>query len=255
VAKAAAKGIIQELRIEAPSEIDIEAIAWMRKLRVEERPMSMSEGRLIRSEKRGVISVNSKIRERGKKRFVIAHEVGHFELHKKEDQLEACTDADLIDWYKKRAPETASNVFAAELLMPSHLFEPKCDVAEVNLNVVKELTYEFNTTLTATAIRFVEFCPERCALVMSRDGKVLWPYTSQDFGYRINKGYELDPYSLAYDYFKKGSVDERPQAVSAESWIESSKISRDHDIIEHSIPFRNYNLVLTMLWIKVDADY
>ena len=62
--------------------------------------------------------------KRGRKRFAIAHEIGHWILHRDISQINACTDADMIDRYKASVPEVEASSFAAELLMPQAAFAP-----------------------------------------------------------------------------------------------------------------------------------
>ena len=76
-----ATAIIKELRIREPSEIFIRDIAMVRGAFVRDSIMEGSEARPIRRGHKGIITVNGGIREDGRKRFAVAHELGHFELH------------------------------------------------------------------------------------------------------------------------------------------------------------------------------
>ena len=81
IPSAKAKEIIKALQIRYHSEIYIRDIAMERGAYVRERSLEGSEGRLVRKGDRGIITVNRWISEEGRKRFAIAHELGHFELH------------------------------------------------------------------------------------------------------------------------------------------------------------------------------
>ena len=63
------------------------------------------------------------IREEGRKRFAIAHELGHWFLHENESQFFVCT-AEQMREYKGSPTEVEANIFASELLMPTFLFRP-----------------------------------------------------------------------------------------------------------------------------------
>src|SRR5262245_32393220 len=78
----AAHDLLAKMRIAAPGEIDLEMLAFAAgKLLVEEGGLETSEGRLVASpDKGGFIRVRSGLNP-GRKRFTIAHEIGHFVLH------------------------------------------------------------------------------------------------------------------------------------------------------------------------------
>src|SRR3989442_8358090 len=98
-AAAKAREIIAGFGITEASQIDVEAMAFARGVLVLERPLRGASARLVRRGQRGVIAVREDIREPGQKRFGVAHELGHFELHKKIDQLALCTE-DMLSWYR-----------------------------------------------------------------------------------------------------------------------------------------------------------
>ena len=187
--RARAREIIRILSIQDPSEIDIDDIAWNRGALVRESTLEGVEGRLLRSGKTGIITVKESIRESGKKRWVAAHELGHFEIHKDTDQIALCTNKDLLYFYRKVNPtETEANEFASELLIPDALLKPRIASQIPTLEAASEIADVFRTTLTASAVRYVDTCEYRCAVVMSKSGAVEWCHPSTDFGYWINKG-------------------------------------------------------------------
>jgi predicted transcriptional regulator len=126
---------------------------------------------------------------------VIAHEIGHLELHEGENQIALCDEAKIDEIYD-RGTEQESNAFATELLMPRALWSKRVDVAKPDLDLVSRLAEEFQVSFTAAAIRFAKLCPERCAVVFSRDGVIKWSAAGADFRHWIPWGSKLDPYSL-----------------------------------------------------------
>lgn len=247
--------ILTRLNIKRPSEIEVEEIAWMRKAFVREAPLEGAEGRLVRSKTWGIITVKADIREPGKKRFVAAHELGHFELHRDSDQLTLCSDKDLLYWYKNIRPEEReANEFAAELLMPQDLFQPRCQSDQPNLDIIGALADEFRTSFTATALRYIEFCPHRCAIVVSENNTIKWYQATEDFGYHLAVGARLHPNSLAIDFFNDKEMPTTLEQVLATSWLSGEKFSSDSVIQEHSVGLPSYNAVLTLLWIDEDID-
>jgi Zn-dependent peptidase ImmA (M78 family) len=105
IAKLHAREIIRELHIEAPEEIDIELIASAKGAFVHEINLRSCDGRLLYVGTQGFIAVRGDIKEPYKKRFTVAHELGHFILHSKQDQMRFFWDKSLLYWYEKIYPE------------------------------------------------------------------------------------------------------------------------------------------------------
>ncbi len=244
-AVASAKLLLEQLRIRHAREIDIELIANRHDILVRKAPLQHEEGRLIRTDRTGIINVSDDAYASNKWRFVIAHEIGHFLRHPNNDNFEACTRGDLAN-YAGTGRESEANDFASELLMPRFLFEKKCDRNRPCLRDVAELAEEFSTSLTATALRFVLFAPEPCAVVHSTKGLVDWLDWSRDFRVAIRKRTKLDDRTYAGDLFAGKLVDDRPSQVDADAWGDASW-SADVDLLEHSRKV-SADSVLTFLW-------
>lgn len=254
-AAARAREIIESWNITDPSQIDVYAIAADCGAYVIERPMNGCEGRLLRRGNRGVITVRSDIREDGKKRFVAAHDLGHFKLHTKADQLEICTDQSLLYWYKHiRKEEPEANAFAVELLLPAHLFQPRCKDMAPSMELVKDLAETFQTTLTATTLRYVELSPYSCALVVSENGKIRWYRKNKDFLYRVKYGCPLHHHTHAADFFAGKPLSDKPHEVLAETWLEDDRVPSQETLMEHSVALPSYNTVLSLLWVAPGSN-
>lgn len=254
-AAAKAREIIESWHITDPSQIDVYAIAADSGAYVIEKPLKGCEGRLLRRGEHGVVTIRSDIREHGKKRFVAAYELGHFVLHKKANQIELCTDEALLYWYKHvRREEPESNAFAAELLLPTHLFQPRCKGTKPGMEAVKELAEAFQTTLTATARRYAKLSPHACALLVSENGKIKWFDKHEDFLYRVKQGCHVHPNTYAADFFAGGPLSDKPQEVLAEAWLEDERIGSRETLMEHSVALPFYNAVLSLLWIAPGSN-
>src|SRR5580692_10708042 len=97
-AVASARRLISDLRICHPTEIDIELIAAHHDLLVRRSPLRHEEGRLLRTQRLGIINVSEDAYASNKWRFVVAHEIGHFLRHPDNDAFEACTRGDLSNY-------------------------------------------------------------------------------------------------------------------------------------------------------------
>ena len=209
--------------------------------------------RLVRKGKRGIIRTHIGIREEGRKRFAIAHELGHWFLHEAESQrIYKCTEEQMRE-YKGSPLEVEANIFAGELLMPMVLFRPRAQDEEPRLDTVKSLAGLFRTSLTATGIKFVDTNKHECILVMSTGGKVIWSkQQGSRTGLRIDKGMALHPESLAFnvaDTLGRSG----PEVVAPEVWITQNWYERQIEVTEESWTLDGYNSVLTLL-VVVEAD-
>lgn len=232
-----------------PKDLILEDLALVRGVLVTEGPMEKIEARLIRSGDKGLIRVRQDIPELGRKRFAIAHELGHWELHKDISQLFACTSDDMIESYKSSEPEGEANIFASGLLMPSNLFQKQIESTVLSLPKVRELADYFLTSLTATAIRYVSLSQDYCAMVISENGKIRWWHASNSFKqlFYLSAGSDLSPNTIAGSFFLKGEKPIGPKEIDIEAWTQSSSSSDLSIFIEESIYMQRYNKMLTLL--------
>lgn len=251
IAEFRAREIIHHYSLRIPSEIDIEAIADLRNALVREEHLEGCEGRLIKKGTQGIITVNSQTTELGRKRFTIAHELGHFELHSSTDLSLICLPKDIQFSItpSDNKIEFEANTFAAELLMPESMFSQLCLGKPPTLNFIQELAATFNTTLTATALRYVNFSPYRCAVICSKSSSIEWAKGSTDFGYFLQRGTPLHQDCLAFDFFKGINVPRSMQPVLARAWIQDQKVSTMARLQEQSWTLGSYERVLSLIWL------
>src|SRR5262245_59118721 len=100
-----------------PDDLVLEDLAFALGVVVLEGRLDSADARLIRRGQKGLIRVKEDIPEPGRKRFAVAHEIGHWELHQAVSQVLSCTSEDMVAQYKASPPEIEANYFAAELLM------------------------------------------------------------------------------------------------------------------------------------------
>ena len=247
-----ARDIIKSLDIKYPDEIEVEDIAYIRHLLVRERTLDGSDGRLVRKGNWGIATINNKIPELGRKRFVASHELGHFELHK--NTVKLCNEKDFLWWRKTSPEEKEANEFAAELLMPESLFQPLCKSIIPCFDNITHLADQFRTSLTATGIRYVEYSQYSCAIVASYDGKIQWFAHSEYFPYYIKVGSKLDSDTVAFDFFSGKELPSSMELVIAEAWIDSNRIRTGAMIYEQAISLKRYNTVISIIWAEEDID-
>lgn len=253
-ARQAARRIISDLGIADPSEIDVEAIAMTRQLIVRQDAADRAEAWLVRGKRRGLVRVRRDIPETGRRRFAVAHELGHWELHSGLSQWTFCSKDD-VHGYKGSPPEIEASAFAGELLMPTPLFRPACRVQQPSLALIKDLAERFETTLTATAVRFVEECREPCIVVFSKEGEIAWSRRSDasDITW-IEPGRQLHVDSVAYDILKGEVPPPGMKTVPAKAWFPELPRGLRLEVHEESIQLGRYPTILTLLHVIQDEE-
>ena len=140
--------------------VDVRAIVDTFHLALQEQPLedTVSGMLLIRGDY-AMIGVNQS-HHRNRKRFTIAHELGHYILHR--DQSDMFVDAFLRSGNSAQGidpQEIEANAFAAELLMPKRVLIN--EVAASSINVLDEdaigwLAFKFGVSTAAMTIRLTK---------------------------------------------------------------------------------------------------
>jgi IrrE N-terminal-like domain len=245
VAERKASDLLNRFGICAPEHIRIRDIAYALNAQVIEGPLQKAAASLTVVGDSAVIRVSDRDNPE-RKRFSVAHELGHLVLKHARSVLRYCKQEDMMEWYTP-GQETQANFFAGELTLPSFLLARKCDVKKVNLNPVRQIAQEFRTSLTASAIKFIRLCPEECAVVYSRQGRIVWSYGSETWFHFLKRGKALNPHSVASDFFLGKSIPDEAIEVEPYAWVDNDGLD---GIVEHSFGSANYGFVLSVLWIK-----
>ena len=244
-----AREILGELGRSSVADVDIRDLAFGLGLLVQTRPIRGAEGRLMRLGTQAIAVVDAAIAEEGKRRFVAAHELGHYELHA-DEPIFVCDTAAFYDWHKRRPAETEANRFAAELLMPRACFVEKGRAVRPSLDAVSALANSYRVSLTAAAFRYVDLNVSPSALVFCRKGYIEWSIVSDDLPLRyIGRKRAVHPYSGAGEYFQTGSTSLEPELTPVEAWFQDEALVRGEQYFEQCKPMPNYEACLSLIWI------
>lgn len=145
--------------IEAPVSLDV--IAHRLGVSVDYTQLGEDvSGLLVVEEDRGVIGVN-KEHAPVRQRFTLAHEIGHYLLHRQSSELfiDKKYNAIFRDTKSSKGEdrmEIQANQFAAALIMPKILLEERINKDELDLgddSVIEELANEFGVSIQALVYR------------------------------------------------------------------------------------------------------
>lgn len=249
-AEAVARGVHKNLGITCPEDLDVTLIAASYNAFVRERKLTGTDGLMVRKGDSAIISVRNTILENGKKRFVIAHELGHVLLHPdvRQTDIFAHGEADRLS-YRQSSEELEANYFAAELLMPSELFAPAMKSVDPSFSEISRLANIFDTTLSATAIQYVKYSREPCAFIISKHLEKPWFFTAEGFEFWIEAREKVHAYSVTADTFKRGKKSGRADNVPAGVWFRGYSDSGKDYITEETFVLGNSGIVYTLLWV------
>lgn len=163
---------------------------------VEGQPFSNNfEGALIKNPGKSEwgIFFNSSISSQGRRNFTLAHELGHYLIHRnRHSDGIYCERSDMWTWDSDYGlMEAEANQFASHLLMPRDDFEA-CTAhfkrpSLVDFEPVKD---RYRVSITAAVLRWLEITPKRAMIVVSRDGNVDWAWSSKPL---LRSGVYLKP--------------------------------------------------------------
>jgi Zn-dependent peptidase ImmA (M78 family) len=231
---------------------DINSFAALLGLKIKEVDSDGFEGALVRvpQQLKGIVAIKRDIREDGRKRFTFCHEVGHFVLpgHGTADCI--CLSEEVESW-RNNMPEQelAANQFAAELLLPYREVEPLVRKADLTIKLAKNVSSEFQASLTAATLKCVDVTTERCAVAFSVAGSIKWFRRNENFHYFIRVNQKVGDESYAAQLFSKTRIDEPFGAVPADAWLQAENLPSDARIWEDSIYLPTYNSTITILTI------
>jgi Zn-dependent peptidase ImmA (M78 family) len=248
-----ALNLLERCGLNDPTEIPLHKIIFGLGAYYEERPLKKCEGRIFTWSNKTIITINSNISIEGKKRYALAHEIGHFEMHRDSIPIILDSELDFVDWLKHGPHEQEANEFAAEFLMPREIFRIECKNKKISPELIRYLASRFQTSLTSTVLRYVQFGNHEVCVVYCKDNKMKWWKKSEDFYPFLNFQFDDSPPSgsVAYEMFtKKTFYDDldQKQQVWKSDWFKMKDDEIDTPFFEFCIFVPSYNYTLSIIW-------
>lgn len=116
----------------------------------------------------------------GRENFTIAHELGHYLLHREGADRFECGQEDVLDeqGYRYWRREKEANTFASYLLMPMNDFREQVKGQIISLDLLGHCADRYRVSFTAAALKWLEFTKDIAMLVVACDGYALWSKSS-----------------------------------------------------------------------------
>lgn len=192
---------------------------------------------------------------KGRVNFTIAHEFGHYLMHRKKyPNGFRCRPEDMVRWDSEyNRVEAEANRFAAGLLMPLDDFRTQVPANhQTDLNVLGECAKRYDVSLTGAVLRWLSYTRKRAILAVSRDGFILWARSSQP---AFKSGAFIKVAGLPLREVPVGSPIAsnpgvvgivEPQEHGRGTWLAES-------VIEHALISERYDLSISLLVLREGA--
>lgn len=249
-----ARELLFALGIDEPAQMSLEDLIIYHNGIVREVQLSNCDGRMVMKSGKSIVSLNSDIEYPQKKRFVLAHELGHILLHG-DKEATFSDDYSTLEAYKHGIQETEANDFATELLMPAGLFQKACSKQKFGSQLIRNLSDKFNTSLTSIIYRYVDLGPHPICIFYSKDRKIQYWKKSKQFRYWIPDRNKLNVPgdSVAEEFYSKGRIytkKDSDQIITKSTWFELREYDTDTPMFEFCVITTRYNTVLSVIWEK-----
>lgn len=135
--------------------VDIESICEEFGIKIKDDHPLDKDGYLICRSGKKIILVDSRIANRHRKQFIIAHELGHFLLHR--DQLYSCDNISEVGQQKLNSyeQEKEANAFATELLLPNQELKKYIPVGPITFADIFKIAKTFDVSVTHAAMQAI----------------------------------------------------------------------------------------------------
>lgn len=253
--KIKASDLLSELGVTDPKDLsNIEEICHSQGIELKYENLETSEGRIIFGKDKNTIIVKKNEKYPQRERFTIAHELGHFFLHKSLLGDKSCTTRDMFSWSTlgTRNLESEANEFAGEFLIPSQFIRPIAEDSPVTYELAGTISKQFGSSLTSSILRHLEVTKYASSVIFYSKDKVLYYRRSQPMidMYLFPTIDKFSPYSEASKVY---SYLEEPKAnvIFPESWFD--KNLDKYTVREQANFFPQLNLGISIINLKLKS--
>lgn len=244
---------LRELGIDDPCDFKLSDIAYGAGVFLKYKPIENCLGRIVFRGNSAIVSINSKITTTTTARYVLAHELGHFFMHRSEF-LPHLDSEITLDYFQKGKQEKEANDFASELLIPAKSFKEKSLGSQPSLRLFKSLSEDYKVSQTSILFKYVDHGSFPVLLVCSQKGIVKFWKKSEDFRFKVRDliGLNIPFGSMAYSINKKeGSYFEnvRTPEIRKSTWFELDTDEVDGLAYEFCLPNVWNDSLYSLIWV------
>lgn len=255
IPKTRANSFLNDLKIKNLRGVEIEDLIALKGIFFEEADFSSCQANILSTKNFSKISINSGLNNYSQRRFALAHELGHYIMHRGEgNKFFSDNEDDFVKYHQKGDQEVEANEFAAELLMPRNQFTGFTSDTKFNTELIIKTANHFESSITSTSIKYADVGHEPIAMIYTKKGVVKWKRINNSFPFTfIRNGQPVPIYSSVSDYYKNGSKSNSPVTVDAFNWFyEDYEIDKypQAKLIEHLFYIDSLKSAIVYLSIK-----
>lgn len=195
-----------------------------------------------------MIAYNTAISHLGRINFTLAHELGHYLIHRhtlSTGRIE-CSERDMFNGGADNTSlEQEANTFAAYLLMPTRDFCEQIHGESFSFDLMSHCADRYDVSLTATVLRWLGLTQRRAVVVVSEDGFMHWSKPSKralaSGRYFATKRHCVPVPELS------AAVQTRLSCQAREGIRQGPDVWFDEAVTEYSIQLVSYGKTLTVL--------
>lgn len=187
-------------------------------------------------------------------RFTFGHELGHYFIDEHRIALasgETPSHPSINDFSTKNSVEQEADFFACSLLMPEARFRADCYGQPISKELIQRLSKIYQTSITATLLRYVHIGNYPLMVICSQDSRILWHWKSDDFAYSYLKSMsgKVPRYTVTGEYYYGRKKYSSSEQVFVEEWFTYVDVQPNTcSLMEECFYFDTLKMVLTMIW-------
>jgi len=246
-----AEALVSEFGISSPSELDIEAIAYDAGMDVRYEQLDGCEATLVGVKNQAIATIRPS-GNRGRERFSLAHELGHWNMHRGRS-FRCRVDDQSTNLASDVTLEKEADSYAAHLLMPRYLFDPaiRSGAKIPTFKHIGEVAQAFEVSIAAAIIRMAEVDSLPVIVACYDRAGIRWRAFAPHVPRRWRLVQTLDEDSFAYDIVRGGKVERCAGKQSADAWF-SNDGADEYEVVEHAMPAQKGEALVMLYLTDVD---
>lgn len=250
--------LLNQFGIDDPKDISVLDIIYALDIPIKFAPLSNCDGRIIHGSKKSMIVINDSVTFQTRRNFTIAHELGHYLLHKN-NGIQHFDNMNTMSWFDKEnqniiaKQEFEANTFASELLLPTDIFIEEVKGKKFSPQLIRSIADKYSVSRSSVIYRFTENGNHPICVFYTKDNKVKYWRRSSDFKYRIKECTKIPPPidSVSAEYFDDGtiySVKDAVQEIVKSTWLEVKEDFIEDVFYEFCMVYSEANLAISVIW-------
>ncbi len=203
-----------------------------------------------KSKSKWLIIHNSGVPSRGRRRFTVGHEFGHYILHRESLSEFACGHKSMANWDEDyRGMEKEADTFSATVFMPHKDFRRQVTGQAISFDLLNHCVDRYDVSRTAAVLTWIDVAENRAVLVATQNNHLKWAYSNQaafkSGAYFATRKYQIEIPQEALTHRHNQKVSQQIRSSQARVWF--PKEPEDMPLTEMLWVQEHDNFALTLL--------